>query len=97
MFTIKAYNDTGRMVILAAESFTILRDSDSGEAEVTLHRKDPGDSLRIDVKPDKPIEPGWPPRFQKAFIENDVGKTVERLYLGPVTGAAPSRKPPQPE
>lgn len=84
MFTIKCYTDAGRSVIMAAESFTILRTHDSGEAEITLHRKDPSDSLRVDIgAPDAERDIHWPPLFQWAYIENVAGKTVERLHLKP--------------
>lgn len=63
MFTIKFYTDSGRQLILAADSFTVLRsphpddpnvrvglpsEMDGMFAEITLHRKD-GDDIRYDI------------------------------------------------
>lgn len=80
MFTIKFYQETGRSVIRAAESFTILRDDKTGEAEITMHH--PAGDSRIDiVREGTPRQEGWPPVFQWAFIENAMGKTVERIHL----------------
>ncbi len=82
MFTIKFYTDAGRCVIRAADSFTILRDSQTGEAEITLHHS--GGDCRIDVvSADQKRCEGWPPAFQWAYIENAMGKTVERIHLLP--------------
>lgn len=84
MFTIKFYNDTHsspgscRQFITTAESFTILRDEEG--AEITLHRRNGEDDVRIDVhvRPDgKQRDPGFPQVFQRAIIENAAGKTTE--------------------
>ena len=91
MFTIKCYTDGGRCVIREAESFTILRDDRSGEAEITIHH--PAGDLRVDVKDvhnDQPPDVHAPRIFQWAYIENAAGKTVERLHLKPV-GASPAK------
>jgi hypothetical protein len=83
MFTIKLYSDDGyRIIVKSAESFTILR-SEDGEAEITLHQRNPGDDCRIDIKSGNPA-PGWPPVFAKAIIENAAGKTTEIIALRPV-------------
>lgn len=94
MFTIKCYSHDGyRNVIRSAESFTILRDRD-GEAEITLHQKNAADDCRMDIKfADKPREPGWPPIFSRAIIENAAGKTTEIIGLGPMPA---ERAPPPP-
>ena len=87
MFTIKFYTDSGRCVIRAAESFTILRTEETGEAEITLHHRD-GD-CRIDIcSADIKRAEGWPPVFQWAYIENGMGKTVERIHLRPSVSKA---------
>lgn len=73
MFTIKFYSDDGyRQRILEAESFTILRDASGEGAEITLHRKDQKDDIRIDVTY-MPAEG----RYRKAIIENAAGRTTE--------------------
>jgi hypothetical protein len=86
MFTIKLYSGPGeRQVILAADSFTILRDK-AGGAEITLHQKG-GDSTRYDVGADigKPTRPeGFPPVFDRAIIENAQGKTTEIISQRPI-------------
>jgi hypothetical protein len=84
MFTIKCFTDGGRCVIREAESFTILRDNKSGEAEITIHH--PAGDSRVDVKDvhsDRPLDVHLPPIFQWAYIENAAGKTVERIHLRP--------------
>jgi hypothetical protein len=86
MFTIKFYTDNGRCIIRAAESFTILRDEMTGEVEITLHQRD-GDAESIFVSADQKRVEGWPPAFQWAYIENAMGKTVERIHLKPVEAA----------
>lgn len=91
MFTIKCYSQ-GRCIIKAADSFTILRTDETGEAEITLHRKS-GDDERVDVlrsgAAGAPRSEGWPPVFQWAFIENALGKTIETIRLrGPLAEVA---------
>jgi hypothetical protein len=87
MFTIKFYSDNGhRQKILSAESFTILRGTQSpsgDEAEITLHQKNPNDDVRYDIKFDAPQEVGYsgPIRYQRAIIENAAGKTTEIIQL----------------
>lgn len=86
MFTIKLYTGSGyRNVIMAADSFTILR-GPRGEAEITLHRKS-GDDIRVDIVHDEPTAAGQNPptcpQFQKAIIENAAGKTTEIITLIP--------------
>jgi hypothetical protein len=84
MFTIKFYSGDGfRQVIEEADSFTILRSvhDEDGSAEITLHRKS-GESVRRDIGDEsKPLEAHWPPRFNKAIIENSAGKTTEIIGL----------------
>lgn len=82
MFTIKFYSDGGfRQRILAAESFTILRRSADGGAEITMHQKN-GEGLRLDIMPkDSPMSEGHPPFYQKAIIENAAGRTTEIVTL----------------
>lgn len=81
MFTIKCHTQEGRCVIMAADSFTILRTEKTGEAEITLHQKN-GEGLRVDIAPHgTPRDEGWPAIFQWAFIENQMGKTVEAVRL----------------
>lgn len=83
MFTIKLYQDVGRQVILAAESFTILRGGSSpGEAEITLHQKN-GEGRRYDIRPEPPEGYEGPTIFQRAIIENMAGKTTEIIQLSP--------------
>ena len=84
MFTIKLYDDEGRQVIKAADSFTLLRFPLG--AEITLHRKS-GDDERYDVGPliglDGPAgTPEYP--FRMAIIENHFGKTTE--IIGQIGG-----------
>ncbi len=82
MFTIKFYTSAGRSIIRSAESFTILRTEETGEAEITLHQRNSADDCRIDiVKPGIPRDPNWPPAYEWAFIENDSGRTVETIRL----------------
>jgi hypothetical protein len=81
MFTIKLYTDHGRMKIIAAESFTILRGKD-GTAEITLHQKNMTDDVRYDIRPYGPELISGPEIFQKAVIENALGKTSE-IIAGP--------------
>lgn len=84
MFTIKCYTSAGRSIIRSAESFTILRADETGEAEITLHQHHPLDDCRIDiVHPETKRGEGWPPTFEWAFIENDAGRTVETIRLRP--------------
>jgi len=88
MFTIKFYSDDGyRQIIKEAESFTILRANDgTGEAEITLHRKNPAEDVRYDIKHNLPGAPAgdpWPARFGKAIIENASGRTTEIVALNP--------------
>ena len=81
MFTIKLYGSTGHCRILEAESFSILR-GDFGEAEITVHQKDPEDTRRYDLRGDGDgsiLEEGFNPVFQRAIIENSNGKTTEVL------------------
>lgn len=94
MFTIKFYSGDGcRQRILSAESFTVLRnpigtdsDGSDGGAEITLHMKNPGEDMRIDVRADvgKPSTIGYPPVYQKAIIENAAGRTTEIIGLNPI-------------
>lgn len=80
MFTIKFYAHMGCWVrIYSAESFTVLKDFKTGEAEITLHQKNPSDDFRIDIKHASapPSELPWPAFYQKAIIENAAGKTTE--------------------
>lgn len=88
MFTIKFYSN-GRQRILSAESFTILR-SDEG-AEITLHQKNQGDDIRIDIALDGPRNDydNWPPCYQRAIIENAAGKTTEIVDISPATATQP--------
>jgi hypothetical protein len=80
MFTIKCYTEQGRCIIRQAESFTILRDDRTGEAEITLHNEPA--SERVDIVPaDRKREEGWPPMFQWAYIVNEAGNTVEIIRL----------------
>lgn len=85
MFTIKFYR-TGRLKILEAESFTILQDN-SGNAEITLHRKGGGDDVRYDIisnpTPDRLGREFWPEIFDKAIIENSAGRTTEIIVPSP--------------
>lgn len=82
MFTIKCYTAAGRSIIRAAESFTILRTDETGEAEITLHQRNSSEDCRVDiVQPGTPRGEGWPPVFDWAFIENDTGRTVEAIRL----------------
>ena len=85
MFTIKFYtNDNARQIIRSAESFTILRDEDKGEYEITMHQKNQNEDSRIDILPvGTPRDPMWPPVFQKAIIENGAGRTTEIIHAGP--------------
>ena len=83
MFTIKFYAGLGeRQIILAAESFTILRGRDGG-AEVTLHQKS-GDSIRYDVGIDRGNRLDGPQLFDRAIIENAMGKTTEIISPAPI-------------
>jgi hypothetical protein len=82
MFTIKCYTEQGRCIIRSAESFTILRDDRTGEAEITLHNGVALASERVDIVPaDRKREEGWPPTFQWAYIVNGAGNTVEIIRL----------------
>lgn len=82
MFTVKLYTDNGlRQRILSAESFTILHDKDGAGHEITLHQKNGNDDSRYDIKADCPVPDGFPPRFQKAIIENANGKTTEIIGI----------------
>jgi hypothetical protein len=86
MFTAKFYsNDGRRQVIETAESFTILRGDGDDGAEITLHRTPWATSFRIDILPDNgTVRPeGWPPVYQTAIIENELGKTTEIIRAGP--------------
>jgi hypothetical protein len=98
MFTIKFYSDEGyRQVIKEADSFTILRCNDgTGEAEITLHRKNPAEDMRIDIKhrlDGAPVGELWPERFAKAIIENGSGRTTEIIALNPLGPAHMGREP----
>lgn len=92
MFTIKFYShEGGRQRIEAADSFTILRMDQVGGAEITLHRKNPSDDIRVDIGPHRNCVPvgGWPNDvFQKAIIENAAGRTTEIISLQPAPAAA---------
>jgi hypothetical protein len=83
MFTVKFYTEDAnghgfRQLILAAESFTLLRGGEDGGAEITLHQKNQGDDRRIDIgSADEKRDPNWPPLYQRAIIENATGKTTE--------------------
>lgn len=85
MFTIKFYGENGsRVRIFSAESFTILRNEDSSEAEITLHQKNSSDDFRIDILPRGTVcADGCPPYFQKAIIENDSGRTTAIIVAAP--------------
>lgn len=90
-FTIKFYSDDGfRQIIRTAESFTILRGGN--EAEITLHQKNPADDSRIDIKaPADLADPNvYPPRYAKAIIENEHGRTTEIIVLGSMPGPMPA-------
>lgn len=78
MFTIKLYGQNNyRQRILEAESFTILR-SDDGGAEITLHQKNSSDDSRVDISfSGSACIASDVPSFEKAIIENSVGKTTE--------------------
>lgn len=83
MFTIKCYTVQGRCIIRSAESFTILRDDRTGEAEISLHFSD-GSGDRVDIVPaSQKREEGCAPAFQWAYIVNSDGRTVETLRLSP--------------
>jgi hypothetical protein len=88
MFTIKFYSGDGfRQVIKEAESFTVLRENDgTGEAEITLHQRNPGEDSRYDIKPqlDEASSVAVPQRFAKAIIENLAGRTTEIIALNPM-------------
>lgn len=88
MFTIKLYSDGGRTRIMAAESFTILRDP-AGCAEITLHQKNQTDDSRVDVGPaDDGRDVNWPSLYQRAIIENSAGRTTEMISAPPAPIAA---------
>lgn len=97
MFTIKLYTynspDGEKITIREAESFTVLRDTYTGEAEITLHQRD-GSGQRVDIgHASTPRPEGFPPVFQKAIIENSSGKTTEIIGLrGPMPNS--DTKPP---
>lgn len=89
MFTVKFFGsyENGlyhRQRIYSAEDLTILKARD-GSAEITLHQKNPSDSFRIDVEWEgfSERDPGSPPVYQKAVIENASGRTTEIVVLGP--------------
>lgn len=83
MFTIKFYTNSGRQRIYSGDSFTILRDNKTGEAEITVHRK-AGDDFRADVVlPGTPRPENWPETFTRAIIENAAGKTTEVIQVRP--------------
>jgi hypothetical protein len=86
MFTIKAYTDSGRMIIREAESFTILTDQ-AGGIECTLHSDRGGERIDFGPPHGRPVE--YPPLFQWAYIENAAGKTVHRIHLTPLPDAPP--------
>lgn len=94
MFTIKFYRDDGyRQRILEAESFTILRDQ-MGNAEITLHRQ-PGPNgeyrdERFDINHSDPQCSGMPERFDRAVIENALGKTSEIVTVRVLCAAGSS-------
>ena len=81
MFTIKFYREGAfRERIFEAESFTVLRGA-SGVTEITLHSaKVNGEwvDFRLDVGDAE--EDVSPERFDKAIIENAMGKTTEIIY-----------------
>jgi len=90
MLTIKCYTAQGRSIIRSAESFTILRTEETGEAEITLHQRNPAEDCRIDiVSPDQKRGEGWPPAYEWAFIENDAGRTIETIRLRVAPLSAP--------
>lgn len=76
-----------RTRILEAESFTVLHQDANGIgsshrqwAEITGHRAD-GHDFRYDVGPSD--HPEKDRIFDRAYIENAHGKTVERIDYGP--------------
>ena len=83
MFTIKLYSDLGsRIRIMTAESFTVLQNREGWE--ITLHQKNQLDDNRFDIKEPWPEaktsdeqREQWPVRFQRAIIENELGKTTD--------------------
>ena len=86
MFTIKLYNEynaSGRsekIRIFEAESFTILKDLENGDAEITLHQKNGDGDARYDIIGNPgPRDDFMPPVFQRAIIENSSGKTTEMV------------------
>lgn len=106
MFTIKLYKGNGfRQRLLEAESFTILRNLESGTSEITLHRS-PGPNgefrdERFDVTSASLADADGPAdddglglvsvdrRYERAIIENAAGKTTEIISLND----APRRPP----
>lgn len=90
MFTIKLYRDSGwRQRILEAESFTILRPNEGDTvAEITLHRAlGPNGEYRderhdVTYGCDGP-HAGSPEAWERAIIENAMGKTTEMISLSP--------------
>jgi hypothetical protein len=84
MFTVKFYQSFHRQVIEQADSVTILKDEESGTAEITLHRTI-GIDVRRDIKDERDRKDSYePPFFDKAIIENAAGKTTEIIVLRPI-------------
>lgn len=82
MFTAKFYGHTGRILILPADSFTVLEGDTGREFEVSLHTKGE-DSVRYDIGP--AVEDAARPEvFDTVYIVNRDGKTVAsfRSYVG---------------
>lgn len=91
MFTIKMY-DGNKTRILEAESFTI-HYSSQGEcgphggssrewAEVTLHNRDSDVRYDLGDSPMRDSISGEITCYQKAYIENSAGKTIEHINYG---------------
>lgn len=91
MFTIKLYADLGaRMRIHAADDFTILsvleKDTPMGGewVEITAHRKI-GVDIRFDIGPSPYTPEGGV--WDKAIIENAMGRTTEIIDMQPARSA----------
>lgn len=94
MFTVKLYSNNGaRQRIVDGESFTILRSpkligssqcARNITAEITVHQKNSNEDRRYDVGaylPDTTEE--GPELFEKAIIENALGRTTEIIVYTP--------------
>lgn len=91
MFTIKLYRDGGySQRILEAEGFSIIRPQGGG-AEIMLHRPlGPNGEYRderFDVSAQEPPNDQGP-YYERAIIENAMGKTTEIVAISPFYKAA---------